>query len=100
MHRHFLDRWHQLPARVGLENAQLFYDYVAQAPGQPPTVGRTTILAGKAGLPKAEGFSRTIHFAISGAGRINYQYNDSFTGGAQGDPHPVVFILTIELSSH
>jgi hypothetical protein len=69
-------------------------------PGQPPPVGRTSLLAGRAGRPGEAGFSRTIHYEISGAGRINYQFNDAYTGGALGDPYPVVRILTIELSSH
>lgn len=37
------------------------------------------------------GFSRTVHYEISGAGRIDYQYHDSYAGGDHGDPHPVVF---------
>ncbi len=100
VHRQCLTLWEQLPERVGLASAQQFYDHVASAPGHPSTVGRTTILSGKAGLPKTEGFSRTVHYEISGAGRIDYQYHDTYTGGAQGDPHPVVYILTIDLSSH
>jgi len=39
-------------------------------------------------------------YEISGAGRIDYQFNDAYTGGTVGDPHPVVFILSINLSSH
>jgi hypothetical protein len=100
VHRQFHALWEQLPERVGLASAQQFYDHVASHPGQPPSVGRTTILAGKAGLPKSEGFSRTVHYEISGAGRINYQFHDAFAGGAHGDPHPVVYVLIIDLSSH
>lgn len=100
IHRQYRDLWDQLPERVGLENAQQFYDHVANSPGFPPSVGRTTVLAGKAGRPKGEGFSRTIHYEISGAGRIDFQYNNAFEGGAHSDPHPVVCILTIDLSSH
>ena len=100
IHRHYAELWEQLADRVGLESAQQFYDHVARTPGEPPAIGRTTILAGKAGLPKADGFSRTVHYEISGAGRINYQYNDEFTGGERGDSHSVVYILTIDLSSH
>jgi hypothetical protein len=47
----------------------------------------------------AQGFSRTIHYEISGAGRIDYQFNDVYLG-TRGDPHPVVFIRVINLSSH
>ena len=92
--------WAQLAARVGIESAQQFYDHVAQTPGQPPKVNSASILRGKAGRPKFEGASRTIHYEISGAGRIDYQYVDNFTGGHHGDPHAVVFIFTIDLDSH
>jgi hypothetical protein len=100
VHRQFKEQWDQLPARVGLESAQQFYDHVATTPGAIPRVGSSTILRGSAGRPIQDGFSRTIHYEISGAGRINYQFNDAYTGGATGDPHPVVMILTITLVSH
>ncbi len=66
----------------------------------PATINRTGVLRGKAGRPIVEGFSRTIHYEISGAGRIDYQFNDAYAGGTAGDPHPVVFVLSINLSSH
>ncbi len=100
VHRQFKHLWDALPDRVGLQSAQQFYDHVAQAPGNPAAINRTGVLRGKAGRPIAEGFSRTIHYEISGAGRIDYQFNDAYTGGTAGDPHPVVFILSINLSSH
>jgi len=100
VHRQYAELWDQLESRVGLESAQQFYDHVAYTPGQPPAVNSSTILKGKAGLPKGPGFSRTIHYEISGASRVNYQFNDAYAGGAFGDPHPVVWILTIDHSSH
>jgi hypothetical protein len=84
---------------VGLTGAQQFYDHVANTPGQPPPVNRSGVLRGRAGEPMAPGFSRTIHYEISGAGRIDYQFNDAYLG-SRGDPHPVVFIRAINLSSH
>ena len=84
---------------MGLQAAQQFYDHIAASPGQVPAVGTTTILKGSLGKPFALGFSRTIHYEISGAGRIDYQYHDAYVG-TQGDPHPVVFILRIDLGSH
>ncbi len=92
--------WRDLPSRVGVRSAQQFYDHVAHTPGEKPPINATTILRGSTGKPKAPGFSRTVHYEISGAGRIDFQYNSKFTGGAKGDPHGVVFILTIDLSSH
>lgn len=100
VHRKFAQLWEQLPERVGLESAQQFYDHIAHTPGVPPKVNSSTVLRGKAGKPKFAGGSRTIHYEISGAGRIDYQHVSQHTGGAHGDPHPVVFILTIDLSSH
>ena len=100
VHRKFVDLWAALPERVGLGAAQQFYDHVAQTPGQPAAINRTGVLRGRAGAPMAPGFSRTIHYEISGAGRIDYQYHDAYDDGAHGDPHPVVFIRAINLSSH
>lgn len=100
VHQRFDKAWTTLPDRVGLAAAQQFYDHVADTPGRPASINRTGVLRGKAGEPMAPGFSRTIHYEISGAGRVDYQYHDAYTGGAHGDPHPVVFIRAINLSSH
>src|SRR6202451_2929991 len=35
VHRQFLGIWNELPSRVGLANAQQFWDHVAMTPGQP-----------------------------------------------------------------
>ncbi|MDQ3153995.1 MAG: hypothetical protein M3R63_20530, partial [Actinomycetota bacterium] len=68
VHRQFKHLWEALPDRVGLPSAQQFYDHVAHTPGNPAAINRTGVLRGKAGRPIAEGFSRTIHYEISGAG--------------------------------
>lgn len=99
VHRQFAHLWDQLPDRVGLAAAQQFYDHVANSPGRIPPVGTATILKGSLGAPISEGFSRTVHYEISGAGRIDFQYNDAYVG-KQGDPHPIIFILRIGLGSH
>lgn len=57
-------------------------------------------MKGKHHAPKWAGYSPTIHYEISGAGRIDYQYNPASTEGAQGDAHGVVKILSIDLGSH
>ena len=100
VHRRFATRWRRLPDDVGLASAQQFYDHVADTPGQPPAINTTTVLRGRAGDPKLPGCSRTIHYEISGSGRIDHQFTDSFSGGRAGDEHAVVFILTIGLGSH
>jgi hypothetical protein len=57
-------------------------------------------MKGKHNGPKWPGYSKTIHYEISGAGRIDYQYNSASTEGAENDVHGVVKILTIDLGSH
>lgn len=57
-------------------------------------------MKGKHNGPKWAGFSKTIHYEITGAGRIDYQYADSTTEGAKGDAHAVVKVLSIDLGSH
>ena len=100
VHRQMLGRWKDLPRRVGMENMTRFWDHVTNTPGAPPSTGTSCVLKGKAGKPKKPGFSQTIHFEVGGAERINYQYNPAFTDGAKGDTHPVVWILSITVSSH
>ncbi|APE33394.1 hypothetical protein BOX37_04780 [Nocardia mangyaensis] len=63
-------------------------------------MGSSTVLRGKHHGPKWAGYSRTIHYEISGAGRIDYQYRNDTTEGGRGDAHPVVKIVTIDLGSH
>lgn len=89
-----------LAERAGLENAQHFWDHVAMTPGQYPQVGTSSVMKSKYAAPKATGFSRTIHYEITGAGRIDYQWNAAYEGGTTGEPHPVVWILTVQLGSH
>lgn len=100
VHRKFLNHWNELVERVGLTGAQQFWDHVAATPGAVSPIANITILRGKAGAPREAGWSRTHHYEVSGAGRIDYQYHNSFSGGRDGDPHQVVAILTISYSSH
>jgi hypothetical protein len=100
VHRQYLDAWNSLVERVGLENAQQFWDHVAVTPGEHPRVGTSSVMKGKHNGPKWPGYSKTIHYEISGAGRIDYQYNPASTEGAQRDLHGVAKILTIDLGSH
>lgn len=101
VHRKHAGRWDELADRIGLEQAQRFYDHVAQTPGVVPEGVRVNILKGRAGKPQEDGFSRTVHWRVPGsAARIDYQYNATYTGGAEGDPHGVVRILAISYTSH
>ena len=100
VHRQYKEVWGELVSRVGLGNAQQFWDHVAMTPGKQPKIGSSTVMKGKHNEGKWPGYSKTIHYEISGAGRIDYQYNSSSNEGSNKDPHGVVKILTIDLSSH
>lgn len=88
VHREFLEEWKSLPERVGLQNAQQFWDHVAQSPGEPPKVGRSSKMKGKHHGPKWPGYSSTIHYEISGAGRLDYQFNPASTEGRAANSAP------------
>lgn len=100
VHRRYFEEYQELVDRVGETSAQQFWDHVATTPGALPRVNSTTILKGKAGAPDAPGFSRTIHYEVSGAARLNYQYSDTYRVGGSGDAHHVVRIKVIDYSSH
>lgn len=100
VHRQYADRWQQLSTRVGVAGAQEFWDHVSQNPGVLSGTSKTTILKGKAGKPKGEGWSPTYHYEVSGAGRINYQFHNQYKTSKTKDKHAVVFILSIDYSSH
>jgi hypothetical protein len=43
VHHKYLAVWNELADRVGLANAQQFWDHVAMTPGQPPKVGTSSL---------------------------------------------------------
>lgn len=100
VHRKFRNHWDQLISRVGLQGAQQFWDHVAYTPGKVSPLASITLLRGKAGAPNGAGWSKTHHYEVSGAGRIDYQYHNAFKTSPDGDEHKVVAILTISYSSH
>lgn len=100
VHRQYLDTWNALADRVGLGSARQFWSYVSSTPGAHPSVGSSVVLKGKHNRAKWPGYSPTIHYEISGAGRIDYQFAPATTEGADGDIHAVVKIQTIDLGSH
>ncbi|MFI6510297.1 hypothetical protein ACIBCT_22050 [Streptosporangium sp. NPDC050855] len=85
---------------MGLQQAQQFWDHVSQDPGKPVGIAQTSFLKGKAGKPQGPGWSRTVHYEVTGSARIDYQYCNEYQVGADGDVHAVVAILTINYSSH
>jgi hypothetical protein len=100
VHHRFKPHYDELVTRVGLQQAQQFWDHVASTPGQTSAIAQTSFLKGKAGRPQAPGWSRTIHYEVTGSARIDYQYNDEYRTKPAGDAHRVVAILTVNYSSH
>jgi hypothetical protein len=100
VHRRYGQQYSELSHRVGVQQAQQFWDHVASTPGSPSPIASTTVLKGEAGRPKGPGWSRTIHYEVSSSARIDYQYCDEYRRTPTGDPHKVVAILTISFGSH
>lgn len=100
VHKRFRHHYAELVPRVGLQQASQFWDHVAQNPGSPSAIASTCYLRGKAGRPKGPGWSRTVHYELSGSARIDYQYHDAYSTDTKDSPHRVVAILTISYSSH
>jgi hypothetical protein len=100
VHKRFRNHYDQLVTMVGLQQAQQFWDHVATNPGGRCAVASTCYLRGRAAKPQGPGWSRTLHYELTGSARIDYQFNDSYSTCVGGDPHPVVAILTISYSSH
>lgn len=99
VHRRFLRAWEELADRLSVDKAQLFWDHVACQPDRPPRIGRSSVMKGKHG-GGGDGWSPIIHYEISGAGRIDYQYRADHRTAPDGDPHPVVRIRSVDLGSH
>ena len=100
VHRQYKHHYSELVTRVGLQQAQQLWDHISQTPGKPSAIADIVILRGTAGKPIANGWSRTYHYEITGAARANYQFNNAYRVTDEGDPHPVVAILTLDYSSH
>jgi hypothetical protein len=99
VHQKFTSHYAELVDRIGLQSAQRLWDYLATRPNEPPSLGTSTRLRGKAGRPMDSDWSSTYHYEASSMCRVDYQYNALYVGD-QGDTHKVVAILTINYSSH
>ena len=100
VHRQYYEKYCRLPEFIGMKAAQELWDFLAMAPDQAPRTGSCVILKGKAGDPHEVGWSRTRHYEASSKVRVDYEFNREFKTEDGADPHPVVAILTITLTSH
>lgn len=100
LHKKFRNHYAQLAERVGIQQARQMWDHLATTPGATSGIASTTILRGRAGRPRGPGWSRTVHYEVSGDARVDYQYHDAYRSNPSGDAHPVVAILTISFGSH
>jgi hypothetical protein len=99
IHKRHLSKWQELARRVGLQNAQQFWDHVSFRPDQPPLLGTCTPMKGKHNAGR-DGWSRIYHYEITGAGRVDYQFHAEYGEGEVGDKHRVVRIIGLDWSSH
>lgn len=92
-------RWVDMVGKVGAGSAQRLWDHLAYRADQPPEVGTVTRLKG-GHMKGTGGWSDVHHYEVSGAGRVDFQFHKEFTGGETGEPHAVVQIIRISMSSH
>lgn len=99
VHRHYARAWESLADRVDQDSAQQLHDHVPATTDRPPRVGTSGMLRGNHNKGKS-GWSTRIHYEVTGAGQIDYEYHATYRVGAKSDKQPVVRILRIELGSH
>jgi hypothetical protein len=99
VHRKHLQLWNDLVDRCGLQAAQQCWDQLAFNADRPSPFGNITMMKGKLRHGK-DGWSGVHHYEITGAGRVDFQHHANFSGGAIGDEHAVVRIISIDLGSH
>lgn len=90
--------WQDAIERAGAQNIKELWDHLAYRPDHPPLLGTVTRLRGKH-LSGSQGWSAVHHYELTGAARVDYQFNPAYVG-LEGDPHGVVKIIRITLSSH
>lgn len=100
VHKRYKRHYDQLADKVGIQQAQQFWDHLAASPGEPSAIASITILRGKAGRSAGGGWSRVHHYELTGKARADYRYNDAYVTGPNDEPHRVVEIMTINYSSH
>lgn len=99
MSKNLWKAWENAIGQAGPQNVQQLWNHLAYRPDRPPLLGSVTRLKG-GHLKGKHGWSDVHHYEITGAGRIDYQFDPQYTGGTKGDPHGVVKIIRIDMSSH
>lgn len=100
VHRKHAAAWSNLVERFGQTNADELWDHLTTSPDRPPRLGTVTPMRGKLGKALNDGTSRVYHYEISGAGRVDYRFHPSFSSAPDREPHPTVFIVSIDHRSH
>src|SRR5262249_32617324 len=68
VHKSFARRYAELVDRVGLQQAQQFWDHISQNPGQTSATANITVLKGSVGRAVG-GWSRVYHYELSSMAR-------------------------------
>jgi len=100
VHKRYADAWTALSKRgISEESLQQCWDHLAFSASRIARINSTTKLRGRKFAATQDGRSAVIHYRISKEMRLDYRVHPEYTGGTQGDPHPVVFIEWIGPSS-
>jgi hypothetical protein len=98
LHKTQWKQWQEARGQVGETNIKELWDHLAYRADQRPLLGSVTALRGGAFEGK-DGWSRVYHYELTGAARVDYQFKQDYVG-RDGDAHPVVKIIRIQLGSH
>jgi hypothetical protein len=99
VHHKHVRAWNRILDMCGESNAGELWYHLTTQPDQPPRLGTVTMMKGGHKAATADGMSRVHHYEITGGGRVDYRYNREYVA-SQGDPHPVVQIISVDLGSH
>lgn len=91
--------WDHMLSHVSEDRAQRLWDHLAFSADRKPEIGRCSKLKGRQFRGK-DGWSEVYHYEVSGPGRVDYRFHGAYTGGEHGDPHPIVEVLRVDMSSH
>lgn len=99
VHRKMEPRWLDIETHVNIDQAQRFYDHVTRSPGTVAAGIKMTPMKGKAYEAK-DGWSRMMHWRVPGSAvRFDYRWRDDHVV-EDGDPHRVVRLEVVSVSSH